>query len=212
MAISFIDLFNKPSLRFKVKVLVVLTMTLLLTACDPTKKKKPYNFINSVWVCKEIPDCIAIKEEEAYYYSYGEIKKDGKDVRKINVFRVANEGAFLDFNKAYSLDTIWTPNIEDDKYLWRGVVVYSRKEFTLETTDEERSYPLLSDDDLPLTFVRYDCTAEELLPLLPWDEEETLKDSFEPGQLLEFGLSVAEDNPKKDIWADIADFWAHLFN
>ena len=212
MAISFIDLFNKPSLRFKVKVLVVLTMTLLLTACDPTKKKKPYNFINSVWVCKEIPACIAITEQEAYSYSYGEIKTDGKVVPITMVYMIANEGAFLDFNKAYSLDTIWTPNIEDDKYLWRGVVVYSRKEFTLETTDEERSYPLLSDDDLPLTFVRYDCTAEELLPLLPWDEEETLKDSFEPGQLLEFGLSVAEDNPKKDIWADIADFWAHLFN
>lgn len=70
---------------------------------------------------------------------------------------------------------------------------------------------MFTDDDLPLTFVRYDCTEEELLPLLPWDEEDHLKEDFEPGQLLEFGLSVAEENPQKDIWSAIADFWASLF-
>lgn len=77
---------------------------------------------------------------------------------------------------------------------------------------KDGKYSLFSDDDLPLTFVRYDCTEEELLPLLPWDEEDNLKEGFEPGQLLEFGLSVAEDNPKKDVWADIADFWTNHFN
>ena len=86
------------------------------------------------------PPCIAITEQKAYSYSYGEIKIDGKVVPITMVYMIANEGAFLDFNKAYSLDTIWTPNIEDDKYLWRGVVVYSRKAFTLETTAEGRSY------------------------------------------------------------------------
>lgn len=168
-----------------------LAAMLSLTACDPTKRKKPYNFPGSLWVCQELPACIAVTEQEAYSYSYGEIELDGKVIPLTMVYMIANEGAFLDFNKAHLLETIWTPNIEDDKYLWRGVVTYSRTEFTLETTAEGRSYPLLS-DDLPLTFVRYDLTEEELLPLLPWDAEENLREDFEPGKLLELGMDVCD--------------------
>lgn len=53
---------------------------------------------------------------------------------------------------------------------------------------------------MPLTFVRYDCTQEELLLLLPWDEEENLKADFEPGKLLELGMEMyVEDPPKRRL-------------
>ena len=192
---------------------VILAAMLFLTACDPTRNKKPYNFPGSLWVCQELPVCIAVTEQEAYSYSYGEIELDGKVIPLTMVYMIATEGAFLDFHRAYSLETIWTPNIEDDKCLWRGVVTYSRTEFTLEATAEGRGYPLLSDDDLPLTFVRYDRPKEELLPLLAWDAEGNLREDFEPGKLLELGLDVYAENPpeEKADGFNLSNFWPDPF-
>lgn len=149
---------------------VILAAMLFLTACDTTRDKKPYNFPGSLWVCQELPACIAVTEQEAY--SYGEIELDGKVISLTMVYMIANEGAFLDFHRAYSLETIWTPNIEDDKYLWRGVVTYSRTEFTLEATAEGRGYPLRSDDDLPLTFVRHDAPRKNCCRCSPGMQKE----------------------------------------
>lgn len=183
-----------------------------LTGC--TDRKKPYNFLNSVWVCEEARACIAVTKRESRSYSYGEIELDGKVLPITMVYFNGTQGALLDFSKAYSSETIFTPQIELDKYLWRGYIAYSTTDFTLENTFEDGfKYPLLSDDDLPLTFVRYDRTGEELLPLLPWDEEENLKEDFAPGKLLELGLDVyAQDPPEEkgggfSLW----DFWPDPF-
>ena len=204
-------LFSKKWILIR-KIILISILTFSFTGCNPTYSKKPFNFLNSVWVCEEARACVAVTEQQNFSYSYGEIEKDGKIIPVTIVYLTGPNGALLDFHKAYSAETIYTPDISEDKYLWSGTIDYTPKEFTLEETDVyPKSNILFSDDDLPLTFVRYDCTKEELLPLLPWDEEENLKHSFEPGQLLEFGLSVAEDNPKKDVWADIADFWSNLF-
>lgn len=185
-----------------------------LTGCNPTYDKKPFNFLNSIWVCEEAHACIAVTQQQNFSYSYGEIEKDGEIIPVIMVYLTGPNGAILDFSKAYSVETIYTPNISADKYLWSGVIEYTPKEFTLEETDVyPESNILFSDDDLPLTFVRYDRTEEELLPLLPWDEEENLKEDFAPGKLLELGLDVyAEDPPKEkadgfNLW----DFWPDPF-
>lgn len=194
-------------------IVLGVAVMLLLSGCN-SDRNKPYNFLNSVWVCEEAHACIAVTERESQAYSYGEIERDGKTVPITMVYFNGLQGALLDFSKAYSYETIFTPEIEADKYLWRGYIDYGRKEFTLEKTfDSGRKYPLLSDEDLPLTFVRYDCTQEELLPLLPWDEEENLKADFEPGKLLELGMEIyVEDPPKKKItWFDLSDFWPDPF-
>lgn len=205
-------LFNKKWGLIRIFISISTLIIFSFTGCDPIASKQPFNFLNSVWVCEEARACVAVTEQQNFSYSYGEIEKDGKIIPVTIVYLTGPNGALLDFHKAYSAETIYTPNISEDKYLWSGVIDYTPKEFTLEETD---AYPesniLFSDDDLLLTFVRYDCTEEELLPLLPWDEEDNLKEGFEPGQLLEFGLSVAEENPKKDIWSGIADFWSNLF-
>lgn len=184
----------------------------IFTGCDD--RKKPYNFLNSVWVCEEARACIAVTKRESRSYSYGEIELDGEIFPITMVYLNGIQGALLDFSKAHSSETIFTPQIEPDKYLWRGYIAYSTTEFTLEKTFEDGfKYPLLSDDDLPLTFVRYDRSEEELLPLLPWDEEENLKENFAPGKLLELGLDVyAQDPPEEQgggfsLW----DFWPDPF-
>ena len=143
--------------------------------------------------------CIAVTRQQNFSYSYGEIEKGGEIIPVTMVYLTGPNGAILDFSKAYSVETIYTPNISADKYLWSGVIDYTPKEFTLEETD---AYPesniLFSDDDLPLTFVRYDRTEEELLPLLPWDAEEKRREDFEPGGLLELGLDVYAQDPPEE--------------
>ncbi|WP_346668006.1 hypothetical protein [uncultured Subdoligranulum sp.] len=183
-----------------------------LTGC--TDRKKPYNFLNSVWVCEEARACIAVTKRESRSYSYGEIELNGKVLPITMVYFNGTQGALLDFSKAYSSETIFTPQIEPDKYLWRGYIAYTTTDFTLEKTFEDGfKYPLFSDDDLPLTFVRYDRTEEELLPLLAWDTEGNLREDFEPGELLELGLDVyAQDPPEeKADGFNLSDFWPDPF-
>lgn len=192
--------------------LFLLLAVLFLTGC--VSRSKPYDFPNSVWVNEATGACVVVTTPQSY--SYGEVKVDDQVIPITMIYHFGNSGAIFDFCQAYSEETVWEPSFPDEKYLWAGDIAYAAKKFTLQKTDtgafkKDGNYSLFTDDDLPLTFVRYDCTEEELLPLLPWDEEDHLKEGFEPGQLLEFGLSVAEENPKKDIGSSIADFWADLF-
>lgn len=193
---------------------LVAVATSILTGCDPTVSRQPFNFLNSIWVCEEARACVAVTEQQNFSYSYGEIEKGGEIIPVTMVYLTGPNGAILDFSKAYSVETIYTPNISADKYLWSGVIDYTPKEFTLEETD---AYPesniLFSDDDLPLTFVRYDRTEEELLPLLAWDTEGNLREDFEPGGLLELGLDVyAQDPPEeKADGFNLSDFWPDPF-
>ena len=191
---------------------LVAAAAFVLTGC--TDRKKPYNFLNSVWVCEKARACIAVTKRESRSYSYGEIELDGKVLPITMVYFNGTQGALLDFSKAHSSETIFTPQIELDKYLWRGYIAYGTTAFTLEKTFEEGfKYPLLSDDDLPLTFVRYNRTEEELLPLLAWDAEGNLREDFEPGELLELGLDVyAQDPPEeKGGGFNLSDFWPDPF-
>ena len=93
-----------------------------LTGCNPTYDKKPFNFLNSIWVCEEAHACIAVTRQQNFSYSYGEIEKGGEIIPVTMVYLTGPNGAILDFSKAYSVETIYTPNISADKYLWSGVI------------------------------------------------------------------------------------------
>lgn len=165
-------------------------MMLFLTACDPQSKKMPRNFANSIWVCREIPACIAITTPNSFYY--GEMEVNGESLPVTMVFYTGNNGAILDFEKAYSRDMI--EDAGEDARLWEGKIQYETGAFLLEKASEtDTSNWSFSDDDWPLTFVRYDRTQEEIWQVIPWDIHGELKDDFEPGKLLELGTAAAAE-------------------
>ena len=51
-------------------IVLGVAVMLLLSGCNPDRNK-PYNFLNSVWVCEEAHACIAVTERESQAYSYG---------------------------------------------------------------------------------------------------------------------------------------------
>lgn len=128
-------------------IVLGVAVMLLLSGCNPDRNK-PYNFLNSVWVCEEAHVCISVAERESRAYSYGEIERDGKAVPITIGYFNGLQGALLDFNKAYSYETIFTPEIEADKYLWRGYIDYRGKSLRWKkhSTAEEniRSFPMMT--------------------------------------------------------------------
>ena len=82
-------------------IVLGVAVMLLLSGCNPDRNK-PYNFLNSVWVCEEAHACIAVTERESQAYSYGEIERDGKTAPITMVYFNGLQGALLDFSKAYS--------------------------------------------------------------------------------------------------------------
>ncbi|PWM62321.1 MAG: hypothetical protein DBX91_02950 [Subdoligranulum variabile] len=99
--------------------------------------------------------------------------------------------------------------------MWKGTIEYHTNRFILKEANEDGVYILFPDEDLPLTFWRYDLPEEELLELVPWDAEANLKEGFEPGKLWELAQKTLEEHPpkKKIIWFDfdLSDFWPDPF-
>lgn len=149
------------------RMLAACCALLLLTGCDPLYSKKPFSFPYTVWVCKERPACIAVSTQGSF--AYGEFLVDGTVVPVTLCNQNGPAGSLRDFTKAYSSDTIYTPLYDPDPYYWSGDIDYTPKKFTLTATDTYRDFPLLSDEDLPLTFLRVDVAASDLLPLMPWE-------------------------------------------
>ena len=160
--------FGKTSWRWRLALLLTACCALLLlTGCDPLYSKKPFSFPYTVWVCKERPACIAVSTQGSI--AYGEFLVDGTVVPVTFYNQIGPAGCLLDFTKAYSYDTIYADRLAPVPFYWNGEVDYSPKKFTLKATDPDREYPLLSDEDLPLTFLRVDVLASDLLPLMPWE-------------------------------------------
>lgn len=149
------------------RMLAICCALLLLTGCDPLYSKKPFSFPYTVWVCKERPACIAVSTQGSL--TYGEFLVDGKVVPVTFYNQRGAGGCLLDFTKAYSYDTIYEDRLDPPPFYWNGDIDYSPKKFTLKATDPRREYPLLSDEDLPLTFLRIDVQASDLAPLMPWE-------------------------------------------
>lgn len=148
-------------------MLAVCCALLLLTGCDPLYSKKPFSFPYTVWVCEERPACIAVSTQGSF--AYGEFLVDGKVVPVSLCNQNGPAGSLQDFTKAYSSYTIYTPRYDPDPYYWSGEIDYTPEKFTLKTTDTGRGYSFLSDENLPLTFLRVDVPASDLLPLMPWE-------------------------------------------
>lgn len=140
---------------------------LLLTGCDPLYSKKPFSFPYTVWVCKEQPACIAVSTQGSF--AYGEFLVDGTVVPVALCNQNGGAGYLMDFTEAYSCYTTYTPQYDPAPYYWSGKIDYTPKKFTLKTTDTGRGYSFLSDEDLPLTFLRVDVLASDLVPLMPWE-------------------------------------------
>lgn len=186
-----------------------------LTACDPTESKKPYNFVGTIWVCEEEKACIAVIKQESFGYSYGEIQTEAGVIPITMIYDIANRGRFRDFYEANTPDAIDSHKPEPERNLWKGRVEYHTNRFILQKADEEETYSLFPDEDLPLTFVRYDVPEEDLLPLVPWDAKANLTEGFEPGGLWELTQEVFKKHPpkRKIQWFnfDLSDFWPDPF-
>lgn len=160
--------FGKTRWRRRLALLLTACCALLLlTGCDPLYSKKPFSFPYTVWVCRERPACIAVSTQGSI--AYGEFLVDGTVVPVTFYNQIGPAGCLLDFTKAYSYDTIYADRLAPVPFYWNGEVDYSPKKFTLKATDPDREYPLLSDEDLPLTFLRIDVLASDLVPLMPWE-------------------------------------------
>lgn len=89
------------------------------------------------------------------------------------------------------------------------------KQVHIKKDDEGETYSLFPDEDLPLTFVRYNVPEEDLLPLVPWDAKANLTEGFEPGGLWELTQDLLEKYPpkRKIQWFnfDLSDFWPDPF-
>ena len=213
-------LFN--SIHKRDRRIMVLLMGILavfpLTGCDPTRSKKPYNFPGSIWVCEEAKACVAVIDQENFGYSYGEVQTDEEIIPVTFIYGIASRGEFRDFFKADSPDAIFMPSNEPVGDLWKGTTEYHTNRFILKETEEPDDggvYTLFPDEDLPLTFWRYDLPEEELLELVPWDAEANLKEGFEPGKLWELAQKTLEEHPpkKKIVWFDfdLSKFWPDPF-
>lgn len=189
-----------------------------LSGCDPTNPKKPYNFPGSIWICEEAKACVAVIDQENFGYSYGEVQTDAGIIPVTIIYSRANRGRFRDFYEANSLDTIYSKKTGPVEYLWKGTIEYHTNRFILKEAERPNDggvYTLFPDEDLPLTFWRYDLPEEELLELVPWDAEANLKEGFEPGKLWELAQKTLEEHPpkKKIVWFDfdLSDFWPDPF-
>lgn len=186
-----------------------------LTACDPTESKKPYNFVGTIWVCEEERACVAVIKQESFGYSYGEIQTDAGVIPITMIYGIANSGRFRDFYEANTPDAIYSHKMEPERNLWKGRIEYHTNRFILKKADEGEAYSLFPDEDLPLTFVRYNVPEEDLLPLVPWDAKANLTEGFEPGGLWELTQDLLEKYPpkRKIQWFnfDLSDFWPDPF-
>lgn len=168
-----------------------------LTGCDPTDPKKPFNFPGTIWICVEENACIAVIKQDNFGYSYGEIQTDAGVIPITMIYDIANRGRFRDFYEANTPDAIDSQKPEPENNLWKGRIEYHTNRFILKKADEEETYSLFPDEDLPLTFVRYDVPEEDLLPLVPWDAQANLTEGFEPGGLWELTQDLLEKYPPK---------------
>lgn len=189
-----------------------------LAGCDPTNPKKPYNFPRSIWICEEAKACVAVIDQENFGYSYGEVQTDAGIIPVTIIYDIAGNGRIRDFYKADSPDAIYSQKDKPVENLWKGMIEYHTNRFILkeaEEPDDGGVYSLFPDEDLPLTFWRYDLPEEELLELVPWDAEANLKEGFEPGRLWELAQKTLEEHPpkKKIVWFDfdLSDFWPDPF-
>lgn len=186
-----------------------------LTACDPTESKKPFNFVGTIWVCEEEKACVAVIKQENFGYSYGEIQTNAGVIPITMIYGIANSGRFRDFYQADSPDAIYSKKTEPVSNLWKGTIEYHTNRFILKKADEGETYSLFPDEDLPLTFVRYNVPEEDLLPLVPWDAKANLTEGFEPGGLWELTQDLLEKYPpkRKIQWFnfDLSDFWPDPF-
>ena len=186
-----------------------------LTACDPTESKKPFNFVGTIWVCEEEKACVAVIKQESFGYSYGEIQTDAGVIPITMIYGIANSGRFRDFYEADSPDAIYSHKMEPERNLWKGRIEYHTNRFILKKADEGEAYSLFPDEDLPLTFVRYNVPEEDLLSLVPWDAKANLTEGFQPGGLWELTQDLLEKYPpkRKIQWFnfDLSDFWPDPF-
>lgn len=186
-----------------------------LTACDPTVSKKPFNFPGTIWVCEEEKACVAVIKQENFGYSYGEIQTEAGVTPITMIYDIANRGRFRDFYEADSPDAIYSQKMEPENNLWKGTIEYHTNRFILKKADEGKAYSLFPDEDLPLTFVRYNVPEEDLLPLVPWDAKANLTEGFEPDGLWELAQDLlGKYPPKRKIqWFnfDLSDFWPDPF-
>ena len=131
------------------------------------------------------------------------------------IYDIANRGRFRDFYEADSPDAIYSQKMEPENNLWKGRIEYHTNRFILKKADEGETYSLFPDEDLPLTFVRYNVPEEDLLPLVPWDAKANLTEGFEPGGLWELTQDLLEKYPpkRKIQWFnfDLSDFWPDPF-
>lgn len=186
-----------------------------LTACDPTESKKPFNFVGTIWVCEEEKACVAVIKQENFGYSYGEIQTNAGVIPITMIYGIANSGRFRDFYEADSPDAIYSKKTEPVSNLWKGTIEYHTNRFIIKKADEGEAYSLFPDEDLPLTFVRYNVPEEDLLPLVPWDAKANLTEGFEPGGLWELTQDLLEKYPpkRKIEWFnfDLSDLWPDPF-
>lgn len=201
--------------RRVIALILAIATGFFLTACDPTESKKPFNFVGTIWVCEEEKACVAVIKQESFGYSYGEIQTDAGVIPITMIYDIANRGRFRDFYEADSPDAIYSQKMEPENNLWKGRIEYHTNRFILKKADEGKAYSLFPDEDLPLTFVRYNVPEEDLLPLVPWDAKANLTEGFEPGGLWELTQDLLEKYPpkRKIQWFnfDLSDFWPDPF-
>lgn len=201
--------------RRVIALILAIATGFFLTACDPTESKKPFNFVGTIWVCEEEKACVAVIKQESFGYSYGEIQTDAGVIPITMIYDIANRGRFRDFYEADSPDAIYSQKMEPENNLWKGRIEYHTNRFILKKADEGKVYSLFPDEDLPLTFVRYNVPEEDLLPLVPWDAKANLTEGFEPGGLWELTQDLLEKYPpkRKIQWFnfDLSDFWPDPF-
>lgn len=208
-------LFTHERGRRVIALILATAAVIPLTGCDPTDPKKPFNFPGTIWICVEENACIAVIKQDNFGYSYGEIQTNAGVIPITMIYDIANRGRFRDFYEANTPDAIDSHKPEPENNLWKGRIEYHTNRFILKKADEEETYSLFPDEDLPLTFVRYDVPEEDLLPLVPWDAQANLTEGFEPGGLWELTQDLLEEHPpkRKIEWFnfDLSDFWPDPF-
>lgn len=173
-------------------VCLLAALLCLLTGCDPFADIRPYNFPDTLWVSEDGSACFAVTEAPTLLYT--EVARGDAVKPLVLDFAPGTAGSLFDLASLQNADAAQPPALGDYR-LWTGYFRFGRRKCTMESTREGTSALLFTDENgeekLPMTFTRFDLTAEELAPLLPWEADGTLKPDFAPGGLLDLARKTA---------------------
>ena len=161
----------------KIYYFITLCMCLMLSACDPTASKNPFNFPNTKWICEEL-NIWFIVDHSPKAVLYGQMQTEA-GVQELGLVCWAGSRASIHNFEAVANRDVSTEEAHIN-ILWSAKVIYKEDEFTLCLPESEYDTNcLFPEESFPITFVREELSEKEIREISPWDEDGNLKETRE---------------------------------